>query len=135
VLGRKLGAEVHLVCYGGRGLIRDWQGRVSVANAPQFFERALPDDPNSPWDHSCWVPDVVTVMLGTNDFHPGIPEERTYVDALLGFVRRLRETAASAPVVLCESPLFGAREDNGDRAKREALRHYLRQAVQACAPL
>ncbi len=37
-LGRRLAAEVHLVCWGGRGLIRDWRGRTDVLTAPQFFE-------------------------------------------------------------------------------------------------
>jgi hypothetical protein len=29
-LARALDAQAHLVCYGGRGLVRDWRGRSNV---------------------------------------------------------------------------------------------------------
>ena len=35
LLARALGAQCHLVCYGGRGLIRDWQGRQGDPKRPQ----------------------------------------------------------------------------------------------------
>ena len=31
LLGRALGAQVHLVCVGGRGLVRDWRGKRASA--------------------------------------------------------------------------------------------------------
>ena len=67
-LAGALGAEAHLVCYGGRGLVRDWQGRTDVLNAPRFFDLAVPEEDGPAWDHAAWAPDVVVVSLGTNDF-------------------------------------------------------------------
>jgi hypothetical protein len=58
-LARALQAQAHLVCYGGRGLVRDWQGRSDVLNAPQFFDLAVPDAKDAPsWDHASYVPDA-----------------------------------------------------------------------------
>ena len=40
LLGRRLDAEIQLVCYGGRGLVRDYRGlgiADTVLNAPQFL--------------------------------------------------------------------------------------------------
>src|SRR6201995_4212179 len=41
LVAQRLGAQCHLVSYGGRGIIRDWQGIRETRNAPQFYELAL----------------------------------------------------------------------------------------------
>jgi hypothetical protein len=43
-LARALDAQVHLVSYGGRGLLRDWQGKTDVLNAPQFFQLTIAEE-------------------------------------------------------------------------------------------
>lgn len=74
-LGRRLDAQTHLVCYGGRGLDRDYRGlgiAENVLNAPQFLDLSiLADDAanRAPWDSSKWTPDGIVVSLGTNDFN------------------------------------------------------------------
>ncbi len=125
-LGRRLGAEVHLVSYGGRGVIRDWQGLGNdrIANAPVFFERALPDDAQSVWDHASWQPDAVVLGLGTNDFNQGIPDERVWTSAY-----DVRAVHPQAWILLTSSPMFGSRPDNGDAAKAAAIAHYLDEVV------
>lgn len=132
-LGRRLDAAVHLVSYGGRGLVRDWQGldheRDAVATAPVFFERALPDDPASTWDHASWTPDAVVAGLGTNDFNQGIPDERIWVAAYDRFLARIRTVHPQAWILITSSAMFGPRLDNGDAAKAAALAHYLDEAV------
>ena len=47
-IGRACHAQCHLVSYGGRGLVRDWQGRRDVLTAPQFFELAVPEETGAP---------------------------------------------------------------------------------------
>lgn len=47
LLGRRFDAETHLVCYGGRGLVRDYRGlgiADNVLNAPQFLTLSVPSD-------------------------------------------------------------------------------------------
>lgn len=133
-LGRRLGAAVHLVSYGGRGLVRDWQGldseRDGVATAPVFFERTLPDEAQPAWDHASWQPDAVVVGLGTNDFNQGIPDERMWVAAYDRFLARLRAVHPQAWILITSSAMFGPRLDNGDVAKAAALAHYLDESVQ-----
>src|SRR5690606_37291503 len=81
LLAKRFDARLALVSYGGRGLTRDWQGIETGANAPDFFERTLPDDPGARWDHDAYQPDLVTIALGTNDFSKGIPERDRFVAA------------------------------------------------------
>jgi lysophospholipase L1-like esterase len=122
LLGRWLGAQVHLVSEGGRGLTRDWRGQRDVATAPQFFQRALPEDPASRWDPKAYAPDAVIVCLGTNDFNPGLPDETAFLAAYDRFLDELRAAHPKAALILAESPVF---EEGPERAKRELLRRCL----------
>lgn len=122
ILGDALDAQVHLVAYGGKGLVRDWQGLTSEVTAPQYFERALPDDPNSVWDHSQYVPDAIGVCLGQNDFNQGIPDRENWVGTYAKFLRRIRETAPKATIFVINSPMS---RDDGPGSKGGALLSYL----------
>jgi lysophospholipase L1-like esterase len=132
LLGRALGAEVHLVCYGGRGLIRDWRGNRRVANAPQLYELAVPDPPwRSGWDHAAFVPDAVVVSLGSNDFNLDLgafPEREEYVSAYVGFVRAIRLRAPRAHLFLTEGAIVSD-ETDPRRPQKTVLREYLAETA------
>jgi lysophospholipase L1-like esterase len=130
LLGRWLHAQVHLVSYGGRGVMRDWQGNTDGTNAPQFFQRTLPDDPVSHWNHVDYVPDAIVVCLGANDFSKDLPDEATYTKAYDDFVGEVRVAYPHAVLLLAESPIFGDTPGTHDRAKRDQLRRTL-EAVTA----
>jgi len=122
VLGRWLGAQVHLVSYGGRGVMRDWEGKTDTGTAPEFFERALPDDAASRWDHASYAPDVVVICLGQNDLSQGLPHEGTFLKAYADFVARIRDVHPQAAIVLTESAMHGERPGSEDAKRRDFLR-------------
>ncbi|MET0556702.1 MAG: VWA domain-containing protein [Vicinamibacteria bacterium] len=120
-LARALGAEAHLVCHGGRGLTRDWQGRTDVPNAPRFFELAVPEEGGAAWDHAAYAPDVVVVSLGTNDFSAAagpLPRREEWVSAYVAFVRQVRTRHPSAGIVLTEGAIV---TDDAARPARSVL--------------
>ena len=121
LLGRWLNAQVHLVSYGGRGVVRDWQGKTDTGNAPQFFQRALPDDPAAPWDHARYTPDAIVVCLGQNDFSSGSQDEKEYTEAYDRFIGDIRKVHPHAALVLAGSPMQGDTPGSPDRAKRDQL--------------
>ena len=127
ILARRLGAQCHLVSYGGRGLIRDWQGSRETRNAPQFYELALPDGPAVAWDHSRYVPDAIGIQLGTNDFSQGIPEQDEFVPAYVEFIRKIRRDAPAALIFVMDSPIVQDEPARGPR--RTVLRAGLEQIV------
>jgi len=130
VLAQRLGAQCHLVSYGGRGVVRDWQGRRDVRQAPQFYDLALPDGPPIPWDHRRYVPDVVGIQLGTNDCNLGLPDESEFVDAYVGLIVRVRGDAPDTWVLVMDSPIV--RDLPGD-PRRTGLHRYLEAVVARCA--
>ena len=106
LLAARLNSQCHLVSYGGRGIMRDWQGIRDTNNAPQFYERAAPDEPALLWDHSSYVPDAIGICLGTNDFSQGIPDQNEFINTYVEFVEKLRRDAPKAHIFLIDSPML-----------------------------
>ena len=129
LLGRQLDAQVHLVSYGGRGVMRDWRGHTDVANTPQFFHRTLPDDPTPQWCHADYPPDAIVVGLGTNDFCSSLPDEAEFIAHYDRFLDELGHAHPHAALLLTESPLFGTAPGTPDRLKRDTLRRCLETLV------
>ncbi|MBN2525008.1 MAG: hypothetical protein JXR76_01355 [Deltaproteobacteria bacterium] len=81
VAARKLNAEYVAVAYSGRGVVRNYAGHVSPT-IPEIYLKTLPDDPNTTvWNPEDYVPDIVVINLGTNDFSEGLTPGAA-VDAL-----------------------------------------------------
>jgi len=118
-LGRRLEAQVHLVSYGGKGIVRDWSGNTEEVKAAEFFERAVPDTAEAVWDHALYQPDAVVICLGTNDFTPGVLDVEAYAAPYIRFVERILEVHPDARVVVCSSPMHNPEDAGwgGPRAK------------------
>ncbi len=128
VLGRRLDAQVELVCYGGRGLERDFRGlalRDGVLNAPDYLDLAVATDApatRQPWVASRWVPDAVVVELGTNDFN--LQKTRpldgsAFVRDYVALLQRMRAEFPHAAILATEGPIV----------TDPLLRTYVREAV------
>jgi len=111
VLGRRLDAQSELVCYGGRGVVRDWLGHRDVLNAPQFFNYSIPaDDPTlrAKWTDDGWTPDAVVMSLGTNDWNlqksDQLPQDE-FVTDYLGLVRDVRKHYSHAWIILTQGSI------------------------------
>jgi hypothetical protein len=120
LLARWLGAQVHLVSYGGRGITREWDGRTDVNIVPVFFPRTLPDKVGSLWDHSRYQPDVIVINDGT-DFDSGPQDEARFIDAYAAFVAQVRAAYPKAYLLLTESAFQSDGSDGRSRAGRDQL--------------
>lgn len=114
LLGRRFDAQSHLVCYGGRGLERDYRGlgeADNVVNAPQFYQLAIASDAVSGrvlWDASRWQPDAIIVSLGTNDFNLQKTkplDEKKWVAEYVAFVHALRKNYRHSFIFLTEGAI------------------------------
>jgi lysophospholipase L1-like esterase len=120
---KALNAQVNLVCWGGRGLVRSWNGKTDDANLPDFYEFAVGDnDPTMKWDHRNYQPELIVSAIGTNDFSQGIPEREAYVTAYVKLINKLLANHPQAHIALTEGAIL-----NGD--KKAALIDYIREAI------
>lgn len=116
-------AQAHLVCWGGRGLIRSWNGKTDEQNLPDFYEYAVGDNDKSlQWDHTQYQPDIIVSAIGTNDFSSGIPDRETYVSTYVKFIQKLRGNHPQAEIILIEGSIL-----NGEN--KIALVDYLAETV------
>lgn len=124
---KELNAQVNLVCMGGRGLIRSWNGKTDEHNLPNFYNFALATD-NDPitWNHSDYDPDLIISAIGTNDFSSDIPDRETYVNTYTAFLLTLLSNHKRAQIVLIEGSIL-----EGD--KKAALREFITEAAKRAA--
>lgn len=120
---RALDAQVQLVCYGGRGLVRSWNDRTDELQLPAFYDLAIADAAHPvPWNQAAYDADLVVIAIGTNDFNPGIPEHTAYVDAYAALLRRVLRDHRHAQIALTEGVLL-------EGEKKAVLIGYLKEAM------
>jgi len=128
LLANQLNAQCHLIAYAGRGVVRDWQGLNNVRCAPEYYENALPDDITTRWNPENYVPDVIGLCLGNNDFGVGVPDQIEYVRAFAEFVMKLRHDAPNAHIFLITSPSLT--DEPGKVPMRTVQKAYLEEVVE-----
>lgn len=134
-LARTFDAQVQLVCFGGRGLVRDYRGKRDVLNAPQLFDIALPDERTNPaWEHSLYTPDAVFISLGTNDFSLGIgdfPDREEWVSSYVKFLRAVRARFPKAQIFITEGAIVNDAVEPGKepRPQKTILIEYLSETA------
>jgi lysophospholipase L1-like esterase len=140
VAARELGAEYHLTAVSGIGLVRNYSSSFDARPMPEVYDLTFPEmiEGNTwdmtVWDTSAFVPDVVVVTLGTNDFSPGDnPPENPrpnmqvadYVAAYEAFLATLRADYPDAELYALSSPMLG----NGWPQMTDTFADDLRAAV------
>ena len=68
IIARHYNAQYQMTSRSGIGLLLDWQGDYKN-NIPDYFDRTLFCCPDPIWDFSRWVPDLVVICLGLNDYN------------------------------------------------------------------
>ncbi len=84
---RHFDAALSVVAYSGKGMYRDLDFDMR-ATMPMLYERALFNDAELDWVYASYVPDVVVINLGTNDFGNGDPGE-AFTETYLTFIARI----------------------------------------------
>jgi lysophospholipase L1-like esterase len=124
LMAHELNAQVQLVCYGGRGLVRTWDNKTDDLNLIDYYQLAIADKAHPvPWDQEAYQPDVIVGAIGTNDMAPGIPERESYVAAYLKLVRTLLKDHPCAQIMLTEGGILSGE-------KQAALTGYIAETVQ-----
>lgn len=104
IVARTLAAEYHCTAYSGRGLYRNNSG-TTTGTMPSVYNRIHPDAASPTWNTSNYVPDVVVIHIGTNDFFPeqwatpSMVDSTQFVNTYITFVTALRAYYPAAEIV------------------------------------
>ncbi len=67
LIARHFDAQYHTICRSGIGMVCDWQGKFD-SSMPHYFDRTLMEKEEPKWDFKKWMPDLVVICLGLNDY-------------------------------------------------------------------
>jgi Carbohydrate esterase 2 N-terminal/GDSL-like Lipase/Acylhydrolase family len=119
VAARALGAEYHVTCVSGIGLVRDYSTMSGDTRPmPDVYGLTLPElqPSESPaWEPANFRSDAIVIALGTNDFSPGNPAEGVrdkmdidaYTQAYVDFIDTLKGWYPATSFFAMGSPLLG----------------------------
>jgi hypothetical protein len=103
IVSRMYEAQYQCACFGGKGLIRAYDGDT-VFQLPQIFYSSLGAQ-KKPFDMQSFVPDVVVLDLGGNDFEIGVPEKELFVNTYLTFLENVRTTYPNTHIIIADLTL------------------------------
>ena len=114
LLGREFNAEVVTTCISGTGVYRNLNGSTGKDAFPGLYRRIFPNNPDAPlWDTSRYVPHVIVINLGNNDFNvlddtgvPSGPPAEPFKEAYAQFVKDLVSYYPQAQIVCSVGPLM-----------------------------
>ena len=121
-------ADLVNTSYSAKGLVRNEDGTTN-GTMPDLYKLTLPSDPTSAWDPNGWLPDVVVVNLGTNDFATGIPPAVDFQQGYAALLRSIRGVYPRTYIFCALGPMLSDTEPAGQNHLSVA-RGYIQQVVQ-----
>ena len=92
ITSRALNADYSLVSYSGRGVVRNYgdKNKTSINPMPSLYDRTCFFDSTKHWKFNEWIPQVVVINLGTNDFSTKpFPDKRVFQSAYNKLINRV----------------------------------------------
>jgi len=113
---KALQADYVATAYSGRGIFRNYDA-TEKGLLPEIYGGVYPDKPEQlAWDATRYVPDVIVINLGTNDFNSLQNKtdldqptfDAKYAEAYRQFIARLRSLYGKDKLILCVvGPMLG----------------------------
>lgn len=112
ITARHFDAQYHCTAKSGIGLMVSWYPEIM----PEIYDRLNPEDPNSKWDFSTYLPDIVVVNLFQNDswivnmpendqfktrFGSVRPTNEFIVNTYVDFISKIRAYYPTAQIICC----------------------------------
>lgn len=110
LVAEDLNADVSMVAYSGRGVVRNYgdKNRTSPDPMPSLYNRTCCYDSTGKWDFTGWAPQAVIINLGTNDFSTQpFPDKTVFQDAYIRLIRRIQGYYAGVKVFCVCGPMIG----------------------------
>jgi len=120
ITARNLKAEHHAIAFSGKGLYRNYDN-TTIETMPDLYDRIFPFDSTIKWDFTKWVPDVVVINLGANDFAHTNQDSTVWVTTYLNFIKTIRKQVPNAYIFCTNGPMASA---------ESPLRKYITAAVE-----
>lgn len=118
IAARALGAEHVTIAWSGK----------TIKEMTSFYERTLPSRPDSRWDFKAWIPHVVVMNIGTNNFANADPGEGNFVKLYTTLFDRVRKAYPEAFILCLLGPMLSDAYPPG-RNNLSTARKYMRSSI------
>ena len=109
ITARRFDADIVMTCWSGKGMSRNGPGNTDHSTTiPKLFDYILPKQKKEIYQHKNFIPDVFVINLGTNDLRKQGRrdlQKEPYVKAYKNFIKRLRNHAPNAHIILTIGPM------------------------------
>jgi lysophospholipase L1-like esterase len=133
VAAEALGADYSVVAWSGRGLTRNYLSD-GQAVMPELYTRYGAEDADNSYPFpDTWLPDVVVINLGTNDFNylntrePVDPEDLT--SAVVKLVEKIHSHSGKSKFFLVSSPMLNDSYPTAEDAQHSTHVAVLKAAI------
>ena len=112
IAARNLKADYLVVARSGIGMVRNYNGPYegNEDNMPNLYPVLFNQERTKLWDSSKFIPDVVCINLGTNDFSTTGVNRAKYEQSYTAFVTRLISQYPKARIVMLLGPMQNSKE-------------------------
>ena len=102
ITARNLNADYVCTAYSGRGLVMNNTG-ATHGTIPELYDFVIPDL-NVPWKHEKYIPDIIVINLGTNDFaaeanNLGTIDAINFKTTYSNFIKKLHDYYPNANII------------------------------------
>jgi len=101
VASRELNANYSVIAISGRGVVRNYGEKTKTSEMPMpfYYDRVLQNDSKLIWDFSSWIPRIVVINLGTNDYSTKPhPDKEVFIEGYLNLIARVRTNYPDAEI-------------------------------------
>jgi lysophospholipase L1-like esterase len=124
LIGRALNADYAMVAYSGRGVVRNYgdSNKTSPYPMPSLYDRTCCYDSTQVWDFTSWIPQVVVINLGTNDFSTQPhPDKSVFQEAYTQLIDSVQSLYSEVTIFCVCGPMIG-----------EPCASYIEEVVDGC---
>lgn len=110
LIGQSLNSDYAMVAYSGKGVVRNYgdPNKTSVDPMPSLYNRTCCYDSTLLWDFTSWIPQVVVINLGTNDFSTEPhPDKSVFQDAYNKLINRVQSYYPGVTIFCICGPMIG----------------------------
>lgn len=118
IIGRTLDVNFMLSSVSGIGIYRNWNTEEGPTMPMVYENLYLNSDNSKRWDFSSFIPDIVSICLGTNDLSDGdglnerLPfDAETFTSNYINFVGTILKHYPQTQVALLTSPMVSGEKD------------------------
>ena len=110
LIGRALNADYSMIAYSGKGVVRNYgdANKTSTDPMPSLYDRTCCFDQTTIWDFTSWIPQVVVINLGTNDFSTQPhPDKSVFQEAYTELIDRVQSQYSEVTIFCISGPMIG----------------------------